>query len=74
VGALLRPPSAALFIHGQLPLLAQADFEESQKESPADPEGDQADGKHLAGQSVHEHGADRADEDEHAGRPERQDA
>jgi hypothetical protein len=62
-----RPLAPLLFIASELPILAQADFEEEQQHCSTEPDGHQGDGEHLAGQAADQDSAHRTGDDERGG-------
>jgi hypothetical protein len=66
-------PSPLLFPR-EVPLLAESYLEEHQEHNRAKTEGDQRDGKDLAGQPTDQDGADRTSHNQRRGRSKRQDA
>jgi uncharacterized protein (TIGR00106 family) len=67
------PPPAPLLVPRELAVLAQADLEEPEEDRTAETCGDEAGGEDPAGQPIDQNGADHAGQDEHGGRPERED-
>jgi hypothetical protein len=69
-----RALTSTRFIASPLPVLAEADLQEHQEQGSAKPSRHQGDGEHLGGQPADQVGADRTGDNEHGGRPKRQDA
>lgn len=74
VDTLPRPPTSTLFIASPLPVLAQAYLKKHHEQSSAEPNRQQRDGEHLAGQSADKDGAHRTGDNERGDQPKRQDA
>ena len=62
-----RPPAPARLIAGEIPFLAEPDFEEHQEQASCEPRRHQADRENFAGHAFDEHRTECACDDQHGG-------